>query len=94
MDPVRFRPEPPLVADASVWINLVAGGRALDVLRAFAKPTIIPSIALDFYGADKISRWALLTQNCKSSRPSIRSIIPGWGRMPAQLPAAGRWECC
>ena len=26
MDPVRFRPEPPLVADASVWINLVAGG--------------------------------------------------------------------
>ena len=46
MDPVRFRPEPPLVADASVWINLVAGGRAVDVLRAFASPTIIPSIAL------------------------------------------------
>ncbi|PTQ59428.1 putative nucleic acid-binding protein [Sphingomonas aurantiaca] len=46
MDPVRFRPEPPLVADASVWINLVAGGRAVDVLRALAKPTIIPSIAL------------------------------------------------
>ena len=43
---VRFRPEPPLVADASVWINLVAGGRAEDVLRALAKPTIIPSIAL------------------------------------------------
>ena len=46
MDPVRFRPEPPLVADASVWINLVAGGRAVDLLRALVKPTIIPSIAL------------------------------------------------
>ncbi len=46
MDPVRFRPEPPLVADASVWINLVAGGRAIDVLRTLSKPTIIPSIAL------------------------------------------------
>jgi predicted nucleic acid-binding protein len=46
MDPVRFRPKPPLVADASVWINLVAGGRAADVLRALVKPTIIPSIAL------------------------------------------------
>ncbi|MDR6710151.1 putative nucleic acid-binding protein [Novosphingobium sp. 1748] len=46
MDPVRFRPEPPLVADASVWINLVAGGRAADVLRPLAKPTIIPSIVL------------------------------------------------
>lgn len=45
MDPVRFRPEPPLVADASVWINLIAGGRALDILRAFDRPTIIPSIA-------------------------------------------------
>ncbi len=46
MDPVRFRPDPPLVADASVWINLVAGGRAVDVLRALAMPTVIPSIAL------------------------------------------------
>ena len=46
MDPVRFRPETPLVADASVWINLVAGGCAVDVLRALATPTIIPSIAL------------------------------------------------
>lgn len=46
MDSVRFRPEPPLVGDASVWINLVAGGRAVDVLRALVKPTIIPSIAL------------------------------------------------
>lgn len=45
MDPVRFRPEPPLVADASVWINLIAGGRALDILRTFDRPTIIPSIA-------------------------------------------------
>ena len=46
MEPVRFRPEPPLVADASVWINLVAGGRAVDVLRTLSSPTIIPSIAL------------------------------------------------
>lgn len=46
MDSVRFRPEPPLVADASVWINLLASGRAVDVLRALPKPAIIPSIAL------------------------------------------------
>lgn len=46
MDPVRFRPKTPLVADASVWINLVAGGRSIEVLRALAGPTIIPSIAL------------------------------------------------
>jgi predicted nucleic acid-binding protein len=46
MDPVRFRLEAPLVADASVWINLLAGGRAVDILRALSKPTIIPSIAL------------------------------------------------
>lgn len=46
MDSVRFQPEPPLVADASVWINLVASGHAVDVLRALPKPTIIPSIAL------------------------------------------------
>lgn len=46
MGPVRFRPEPPLVADASVWINLIAGGRALDILRALGQPTIIPNIAL------------------------------------------------
>jgi predicted nucleic acid-binding protein len=46
MDRVRFRPEPPLVADASVWINLLAGGRAVDVLRALSQPTIITSIAL------------------------------------------------
>lgn len=45
MDPVRFRPEPPLVADASVWINLIASGRAPDILRALDRPTIIPSIA-------------------------------------------------
>jgi predicted nucleic acid-binding protein len=47
MDPVRFRPEPPLVADASVWINLVASGRAVDILGALTEPTIISSIALD-----------------------------------------------
>lgn len=46
MDPVRFRPESPFVADASVWINLLAGGRAVDVLRALPNPMIIPSIAL------------------------------------------------
>lgn len=46
MDPVRFRPKTPLVADASVWINLVASGRAVDILCALPKPTIIPSIAL------------------------------------------------
>lgn len=46
MDRVRFPPEPPLVADASVWINLLASGRAVDVLRALPRPTIIPSIAL------------------------------------------------
>ncbi len=46
MDPVRFQPKPPLIADASVWINLIAGGRAVEVLRALASPTIIPSIAL------------------------------------------------
>ncbi|MDQ0248788.1 putative nucleic acid-binding protein [Sphingomonas kyeonggiensis] len=46
MDPVRFRPEPPLVADASVWINLVASGRARDVLHALPRPAIISSIAL------------------------------------------------
>lgn len=46
MDPVRFRPESPLVADASVWINLLASARAVDVLRALPKPAIIPNIAL------------------------------------------------
>jgi predicted nucleic acid-binding protein len=29
-----------------VWINLLASGRAVDVLRVLPKPTIIPSIAL------------------------------------------------
>lgn len=47
MDPVRFQPKPPLVADASVWINLIAGRRILDVLRALDQPMLIPSIALD-----------------------------------------------
>lgn len=46
MDPVRFQPEKPLIADASVWINLVAGGHAIEVLRALHKPTIISNIAL------------------------------------------------
>lgn len=46
MDPVRFRPEPPFVADASVWINFLASSHAVDVLRAFSGPTIIPNIVL------------------------------------------------
>ena len=56
MDPVRFRPEPLLVADASVWINLIAGGRALDILRALDQPTIIPSIVFGELerGRDKV----------------------------------------
>ncbi len=47
MDPVPFRLSPPLVADASVWINLIASGLATDVLRALPTPTLIPRIALD-----------------------------------------------
>lgn len=47
MDSVPFRLRPPLVADASVWINLVASGLAMDVLRALPTPTLIPRIALD-----------------------------------------------
>ncbi|UYH55540.1 hypothetical protein N6L26_02955 [Qipengyuania sp. SS22] len=47
MDLVPFRLKPPLVADASVWINLVASGLATDVLRALPTPTMIPRIALN-----------------------------------------------
>ena len=46
MDRVRFQPKPPLVADASVWINLVASARAIDVVRTLSKPMIVSSIAL------------------------------------------------
>jgi predicted nucleic acid-binding protein len=35
------------VADASVWINIIAGGRAAEILRALERPAIIPRIALD-----------------------------------------------
>lgn len=47
MNLVPFRLKPPLIADASVWINLVASGLAVDVLRAVPTPTMIPRIALD-----------------------------------------------
>jgi predicted nucleic acid-binding protein len=48
MGPVRSWGETgPLVADASVWINLVAGGRAAAILRAFPLPLQISRIALD-----------------------------------------------
>lgn len=48
MDPVRSWDETgPVVADASVWINLVAGGRAPDMLRVFPLPLQISRIALE-----------------------------------------------
>jgi predicted nucleic acid-binding protein len=48
MDPVRSWDETrPVVADASVWINLVASGRAPDILGALPLPLQIPRIALD-----------------------------------------------
>jgi predicted nucleic acid-binding protein len=48
MDPVRSWDETgPVVADASVWINLVAGGRAPDILGAFPLPLQISRIALE-----------------------------------------------
>ena len=47
MDPVRSWPSGLLVADASVWINLVAGARASDVLRVLAMRPQISRIALD-----------------------------------------------
>ncbi|HKT86393.1 MAG TPA: hypothetical protein VJQ77_09940 [Novosphingobium sp.] len=36
----------PLVADASVWINIIAGGQARAILRALARPPILPRIVL------------------------------------------------
>ena len=36
----------PLVADASVWINIIAGGQATAILRALARPPILPRIVL------------------------------------------------
>ncbi|MET4751223.1 PIN domain-containing protein [Bradyrhizobium sp. RT11b] len=47
MDPVRSWPSGLLVADASVWINLVAGARPADVIRVLAMRPQIPRIALD-----------------------------------------------
>jgi predicted nucleic acid-binding protein len=37
----------PIVADTSVWINIIASGRAADILRSFVQPLIISRIALD-----------------------------------------------
>jgi len=36
----------PLVADASVWINIIAGGQAATILRTMARPPILPRIVL------------------------------------------------
>ena len=36
----------PLVADASVWINIIAGGQATAILHALARPPILPRIVL------------------------------------------------
>jgi len=60
MDSVRSRPSGLLVADASVWINLVAGMRVADVIRALAIRPLIPRIALDELerGRDKGRRTA------------------------------------
>jgi predicted nucleic acid-binding protein len=60
MDPVRSWPSGLLVADASVWINLVAGARAADVIRVLAMRPQIPRIALDELerGRDKGRRTA------------------------------------
>jgi predicted nucleic acid-binding protein len=60
MDPVRSWPSGLLVADASVWINLVAGARAADVIRVLAMRPQISRIALDELerGRDKGRRTA------------------------------------
>lgn len=60
MDPVRSWPSGLLVADASVWINLVAGARAADVIRVLAMRPQIPRIALNELerGRDKGRRTA------------------------------------
>ncbi len=47
MAPVHFLDNRSLVADASFWINIIAGGRAEEVLRALCNPLQIPRIALD-----------------------------------------------
>lgn len=47
MDSVRSWPSGVLVADASFWINLVAGGRAADIIRALATRPQIPRVALE-----------------------------------------------
>jgi predicted nucleic acid-binding protein len=47
MGSARSWPSGLLVADASFWINLVAGGRAVDIIRVLAKRPQIPRVALD-----------------------------------------------
>lgn len=60
MEPVRSWPRGPIVADASVWINLVAGARAADVIRVLAMRPQIPRIVMDELerGRDKGRRTA------------------------------------
>ncbi len=47
MESVCSWPSDLLVADASFWINLVAGGRAADIIRAVGTCPKIPRVALE-----------------------------------------------
>lgn len=47
MDPVRSWASRPLIADASVWINIIAGGRAEAFIAALGEPLLIPRIAFE-----------------------------------------------
>jgi predicted nucleic acid-binding protein len=47
MGSVRSWPSGPLIADASFWINLVAGGRAADIIRVLPTRPQIPRIAVE-----------------------------------------------
>lgn len=47
MVPVRSWPSGLVIADASVWINLIAGERATEIIQVFKKRPQIPRIALD-----------------------------------------------
>lgn len=47
MNPVRSWANRPLIADASVWINIIAAGRAEAFLAALGEPLRIPRIAFD-----------------------------------------------
>lgn len=77
MGSVRSWPSGLLVADASVWINLVAGGRAADIIRALAKRPQIPRIALDELerGRDKGRRTAAaLSEIIKSGLVAVAEL--------------------